>query len=199
MKKLESTWYNMLAVLTLISVMAGAALAYVNDITLEPIARIKAQALSDGIRSVLNAETVTVQKTDSLENEIIIYSTDKGSAVQATDKNAFSGRLTVLVGFDEKGVITGYQVLESSETPGLGAKANEWFRQGKGSIIGRTPTEQLTVSKDGGDVDAITASTITSRAFLRCVNAAYAALYGAWTDAESGATVQTEKKVKTIR
>ncbi len=192
MKKLESTWYNMVTVLTLISVLAGAALAYVNDITKEPIALIKAQSLADGIKAVLNAEAVNVQQTDSLENSIVVYRTDQGCAVQASDMNAFSGKLTVLVGFDESGTIKGYQVLESSETPGLGAKANEWFRTGKGNILGKTPSAPLQVSKDGGEVDAITASTITSRAFLRCVNAAYGALYGSAADAESGATVQQD-------
>ncbi|MBP5619270.1 MAG: FMN-binding protein, partial [Bacteroidaceae bacterium] len=62
--------------------------------------------------------------------------------------------------------------------------------EGKGSILGKNPSKNnLTVSKDGGEVDAITASTITSRAFLRCVNAAYEAL-SVSADAESGATKQ---------
>ena len=57
--------------------------------------------------------------------------------------------------------------------------------------MGANPAEKnLTVKKDGGEVDAITASTITSRAFLRCVNKAYAALAGEYTDADSGATKQ---------
>ena len=189
MKKLASTWYNMTIVLTLISVVAGAALAYVNDLTAGPIRMIKEQELQDGIKAVLSADDLTVESTDEADG-VIVYRTDKGTAVQATDPNGFGGKLTVLVGFDSKGTVQGYRVLESAETPGLGAKAGEWFQKGqKGDIIGMSPAKNnMTVSKDGGDVDAITASTITSRAFLRCVNAAYEAL--AKEDAQSGATRQ---------
>lgn len=189
MKKLESTWYNMTIVLTLISVVAGAALAYVNDLTAGPIRMIKERELQDGIKAVLSADNLTVESTDEADG-VIVYRTDKGTAVQATDPNGFGGKLTVLVGFDSKGTVQGYRVLESAETPGLGAKAGEWFQKGqKGDIIGMSPEKNnMTVSKDGGEVDAITASTITSRAFLRCVNAAYEAL--AAEDAQSGATRQ---------
>ena len=79
-----------------------------------------------------------------------------------------------MVGFDQEGNVFGYSILESHETPGLGAKAGEWFQKdGKGSVIGRNPSNALTVKKDGGDVDAISGSTITSRAFLTAVNDAY--------------------------
>lgn len=196
MKKLESTWYNMALVLTLIAVVAGAALGYVNELTKGPIEEIKAQQLADGIKKVLNAQELQVEEPETAEDGTVLYQTDKGTAVKATDPNAFSGKLTVLVGFDVKGVIQGYEVLETSETPGLGAKANQWFQTGgKGCIIGKNPGEKaLDVKKDGGEVDAITASTITSRAFLRCVNKAYAALSGKYTDADSGATQQNDKE-----
>lgn len=196
MKKLESTWYNMAVVLTLIAVVAGGALGYVNELTKGPIEAIKAQQLSDGIKKVLCADELDVQAPDTLEGGTILYATDKGTAVQASDPNGFGGTLTVLVGFDKEGVIMGYQILQTSETPGLGAKASDWFQQGgKGCIVGLNPNAaNLTVKKDGGDVDAITASTITSRAFLRCVNAAYAALSGKYADVNSGASVQTKNQ-----
>ena len=84
----------------------------------------------------------------------------------------------MLVGFDTKGTILGYQVLQTSETPGLGQKAGQWFQKdAKGCIVGREMSEKkpLAVKNDGGDVDAITASTITSRAFLKAVNRAFEA------------------------
>ena len=103
----------------------------------------------------------------------------------------FGGDLKVLVGFDPDGKILGYTLLEHAETPGLGAKADLWFQKGqKGDIIGKDPKEPLTVSKDGGQVDAITASTITSRAFLKAVNQAYNAYKATPADAETGATKQ---------
>ena len=192
MKKLESTLPNMAIVLTSIAVIAGLALGYVNSVTAGPIEDIKAQQLADGIKAVLNADEVKVEAPDTLESGAVLYRTDKGVAVQATDPNGFGGKLTVLVGFDNEGSIQGYQILETSETPGLGAKADQWFQKDqKGDIIGMSPAKNnMTVSKDGGEVDAITASTITSRAFLRCVNCAYEALNAQPEDAQTGASQQ---------
>jgi electron transport complex protein RnfG len=105
------------------------------------------------------------------------------------------GDLKVLVGFDPEGNILGYTLLEHAETPGLGAKADKWFQKGeKGDIIGKDPKDPLTVAKDGGQVDAITASTITSRAFLLAVNNAYSAYKSTpATDGETGATKQEKE------
>ena len=195
-KKLKSTLPNMVIVLTSIAVIAGLALGYVNSVTEEPIRLIKEQQLSDGIKAVLAADELTVEATDTLENGSVIYRTDKGVAVQATDPNGFGGKLTILVGFDSEVTIQGYRILETAETPGLGAKADQWFQEGqKGNIIGMSPAKNnMTVSKDGGEVDAITASTITSRAFLRAVNMAYEALGKVEVDGESGATIQQKEE-----
>lgn len=84
--------------------------------------------------------------------------------------------MKILVGFDENSRILGYTILQSSETPGLGTKADKWFDEGgKGDITGHDMSDgkPLAVTKDGGTVDAITASTITTRAFLKAVNQAY--------------------------
>ena len=206
MKKLPSTLPNMLCVLTLISVIAAGALAYVNKITAGPIEENKARTLAEGINSVLGVSDAQVQETKTVQdangNDVIIYATDKGVAVQAIDPNGFGGKLSVLVGFAEEGAIKGYTVLDHAETPGLGAKAGLWFQKGeKGDIIGKNPGDAkyanngLTVSKDGGDVDAITASTITSRAFLRAVNVAFHAYAGASaTDGQTGASQQQQPK-----
>ena len=206
MKKLPSTLPNMLIVLTLISVIAAGALAYVNKVTAGPIEENKARTLAEGINTVLGVTDANVENTitvqDANGNDVILYATDKGMAVQAIDPNGFGGKLKVLVGFDDTGAIKGYTVLEHAETPGLGAKAGLWFQKGeKGDIIGKNPGDDkykkgnkfigLTVSKEGGDVDAITASTITSRAFLRAVNAAFQAYAGASaTDGQTGASQQ---------
>ena len=201
MKKLPSTLPNMLCVLTLISVIAAGALAYVNKITAGPIEENKARTLAEGINSVLGVSDAQVQQTTEAEdangNPVVIYATNQGVAVQAIDPNGFGGTLKVLVGFDEAGSIKGYTILEHAETPGLGAKAGDWFQKGqKGDIIGKNPGQkELTVSKDGGDVEAITASTITSRAFLRAVNMAFHAYAGASaTDGQTGASQQQQPK-----
>ena len=183
MKRLESTWYNMACVLTGISLVAGVALASVNKMTKDTIQELNDKREQAAIAQVLGGGDVKVQKVDTIvvsdNNYIVMNAGQKGVAVKAVDpQNAsFGGGLTIMVGISPAGEVLGYNVLETHETPGLGAKAALWFQKGeKGDIIGRNLTEkELVVSKDGGDVDAITASTITSRAFLRAVNAAYQA------------------------
>ena len=180
MKKLESTWYNMVVVLTLIAVCAGAALAYVNHLTEGPIREIAEANEASAIKAVLCADNVTVTDTVVVgegKDAATVYITDKGAAVKTGDpgNKSFGGGLSIMVGLDCEFHVLGYSILTSNETPGLGAKAGEWFQKnGKGNIIGKT-AGKLTVSKDGGEVDAITASTITSRAFLAAVNNAYVA------------------------
>ncbi|MBQ1627470.1 MAG: FMN-binding protein, partial [Prevotella sp.] len=75
---------------------------------------------------------------------------------------------------------------------------DKWFQKGqKGDIIGKNPKDKdLTVKKDGGEIDAITASTITSRAFLKAINQAYHAYIDKGVDAHSGATKQADKVAK---
>jgi electron transport complex protein RnfG len=203
MKKLESSLLNMTLVLTLVAVVMGGILAFVNHLTEGPIAEQKEKALADGIKTVMVCNDLVVaepvemkQDIDGKEHTFIIYNVkdaqgkDLGAAVQSVTMG-FGGDLKVLVGFDTEGNILGYTLLEHAETPGLGAKADLWFQKGqKGDIIGKSPAEPLTVSKDGGQVDAITASTITSRAFLKAVNNAYNAYKVTPTDGETGATKQ---------
>ena len=199
MEKLKSTLPNMLLSLTGICVVAGAILAGVNQMTTEPIAASKAASLEAAIKAVTPefdnkpAEESYMAATydgDSLR----IYPAKKGDelvgvAVESSTKKGFGGEIKVVVGFDPDGKLINYSVQKHSETPGLGAKMQEWFRtdKNKQSVIGRTLTEDgLKVSKDGGDVDAITAATISSRAFLDAINRAYSAYKS--VDEASGAT-----------
>ena len=159
----------MLLSLTGICLVAGAILAGVNQFTAGPIAVAKATALEKGGQVV-------------------------GGAVESNTKKGFSGEIRVIVGFDMDGKILNYSVLQHAETPGLGAKMQEWFRadKNKQSVLGRTiPDGGLKVTKDGGDVDAITAATISSRAFLDAVNRAYSAFAG--VDGLTGATSTDNK------
>ncbi len=220
MKKLESSLTNMLLVLTLVSVVAAFLLAYVNNITSSTIAKINEETLSAGIKSVLNVGADEQITTNEKEVDgFVVYEVSRdgnwiGTAVKSTDKSGFGGDIVVLVGFDAEGKIKGYEVLSHAETPGLGARMGEWFRTatsgetkevstlgklffgnpdpaGSHNIIGRNLADgELKVSKDGGDIDAITASTITSRAFLNAVNNAYKVYKGNVSDVNSSATSQ---------
>ena len=207
MKKLESSLLNMVLVLTGVAVIMGAILAWVNSVTTDPIAEQQKKVLDDGIKAVMQAETVKISKTDTLrqtnskgkEEVFIIYNNEKGAAVESTT-DGFGGKLRVLVGFDNEGKILGYTLLEHAETPGLGAKADKWFQaDSKGSIIGKQPTKDslLTVTQEKPksiyEVQAITASTITSRAFILAVNNAYKAYkVEPAADAQTGATKQVK-------
>lgn len=181
---MKSTLVNMVLSLGVITVVAASALAGVYTLTKEPIAQAKAQKQQDAIGDVLpgiefnnnpaaeateveiNGETVTVFPARK-DGELV------GTAVESHDNNGFSGLITVMYGFDPAGVITGYAVMQHAETPGLGSKMGEWFCDPAHSIIGLdSNTSNLTVSKDGGDIDAITAATISSRAFLRSLTLA---------------------------
>lgn len=200
MKKLSSSLKNMAIVLTGVTVVAGALLGYVNELTKGPIAEANAKALSDAIALVVPGfDNNPAEEPESIELNgatYMIYKATKGgefigAAVEASS-NGFGGALKVLVGFDKEGNIIDYSLLSHAETPGLGSKAADWFKRGaKGDITGKNPGQSpLVVKNDGGDVDAITASTITSRAFLNAVNAAYAAYSGQNVDTISGATQQ---------
>lgn len=162
-----------------------ALLAYVNELTKEPIAQANAKALSEAVKAVVPGFTndpIAEKRVQELEGvSYAIYPATKdgayiGAAVEASSMG-FGGELKVLVGFDAEGHILDYSVLQHAETPGLGSKSADWFKKNNpGDITGMSPSEgELVVSKDGGKVNAITASTITSRAFLTAVNKAYAA------------------------
>lgn len=207
MKKLESSITNMMLVLVGVALITGGILAYVNHITEAPIKLQAEKTLADGIKAVMGGVQLSVAENDTIKQTIkgkeavfVIHKTvdsnkqDLGVAVESTT-GGFGGDLKVLVGFDKDGNILGYTILQHAETPGLGAKADKWFQKdGKGSIIGKNPNkDNLTVKKDGGDVDAITASTITSRAFLLAVTQAYNAYKSGHVDANTSATGHYEK------
>ena len=189
-KKLESNFTNMVVVLFVITLVASAAVAGVNALTANKIEAAKIQKQVNAIRKVVPefdndpmADKYTVENSDG--NVLEFYPAKKngqlvGTAVKTYTNNGFSGWISLIVGFTPEGKVTNYSVLEHKETPGLGSKMDIWFVQGgKGDITGKNPAEKnLQVSKDGGEIDAITAATISTRAFLEAVNRAANALSG---------------------
>ena len=200
MAKLESTFKNMVLSLVSISVVAAVALAGVFLLTSANIENQKAQKQQKAIMDVLpqKGEGAQIAEPEQV-GDVVIYRATKdgkeiGAAVQVSEMG-FGGAQKLMVGFDAEGKIVDYAVLEHQETPGLGDKIVFWFKDTKKqgqNILGRE-AKNLTVSKDGGEVDAITAATISSRAFLRAINKAYAAYMGS-ADAHSGATKQVKEE-----
>ena len=210
MEKIKSTFITILASLTCFCLIAGTALAVANKLTEDKIAAAKAAALQEAIKKVApefdndpSAEQYRAATADG--DSLTIYPAKKGgklvgAAVETNTKKGFGGEIRIMVGFDADQKIVNYSVPEHNETPGLGSKMEEWFRtdKGKQSVLGRDMKGgALKVSKDGGEVDAITAATISSRAFLDAINRAYAAYAqgagkgDAKADGASGATQQT--------
>lgn len=183
---MKSTFKNMVLVLFVITAVAGAAVGYVYSLTKEPIELAKLQkklnALGEVLPSFDNQPTndVIVTQVDGID--INIYPGKdagevKGYAVESLTNQGFSGTIKIMVGFDITGKIINIEMLEQAETPGLGAKLADKDNIVKVSFIGHSPADlQMAVKKDGGDIDAITASTISSRAYIDAVRRAYNAL-----------------------
>ena len=183
--------------LTIITLFAAAALGGVYTLTKEPIEQAKIQKQTASIAKVLPAYS-TLSEAEPQNGLVLHKAYDEqgelvGAAVE-TAENGFGGVFKLMVGFDRNGNIVSYEVLEQQETPGLGSHITEWFKTDKNnqSICGKSAREPLGVTKDGGEVDAITAATISSRAFLLAVNNAYNAfaanITDELTDAASGAS-----------
>jgi len=182
MAKTESTFRNMALSLTLIALVSSALLGFVNEFTREPIALSNLNKKLNAIRQVVPEFTnnpndemymLPTGEGDSLE----IYPAKKddvivGYAVNTYTSRGFSGNISLMAGFKADGTIINTSVLEHKETPGLGTKMTEpGF---KDQFIDKNPSEfELKVKKDGGPVDAITAATISSRAFCDAVQRAY--------------------------
>jgi electron transport complex protein RnfG len=185
MAKTESTFKNMVLSLTIISLVASACLGFVYELTKEPIAlsvlNKKLEAIQKVVPEFNNNPNYEMYRLPTGEGDSLeIYPAKKdgeiiGYAVNTYSRNGFSGNISLMAGFKSDGTIIGITVLDQKETPGLGTKMTEpGF---KDQFNDKNPAEfTLKVKKDGGPVDAITAATISSRAFCDAVQRAYSTL-----------------------
>lgn len=202
---MKSTLLNMTAVLFGITLVASAGVGVVNMITAEPIAQAKQAATKAALTEVLPPfDGTTSEELTIDEMPITVYTATKGGAVagyavQTMTKQGFSGVVRLMVGFTPEGEVVNVNVLEQSETPGLGTKMADEGNPLLMSVKGQKLEEKklvdgkLAVRKDGGDVDALTAATISSRAYVDAINRAWMAYKSvatgtAPTDVSSGAT-----------
>lgn len=183
MKKRESSFLNMVLTLFIITLVASTALGYIYELTKEPIAQSKIKKKLMAIKQVVpeftnnpDEEKYKVVSPDGLDS-LEFYPAKKdgkivGTAIETYTTKGFSGLIKIMVGFKPDGTIYNISVLEHKETPGLGTKmADSKF---KDQFTGKNPSGFiLNVKKDGGQVDAITAATISSRAFCDAVQKAY--------------------------
>jgi electron transport complex protein RnfG len=179
---MESSLKNMVLVLFTITLISSAAVGGVYMITKEPIAQAKVAAVNNALQQVLPQYEATTSQTIEVNSLPIVAHTatvaDKavGYAVESISKNGFGGAVRLMVGFDTKGNIININVLEQKETPGLGTKMAEENNVLLLSLKDKNAAEvNMTVKKDGGDIDALTAATISSRAYAEAVAVAYEA------------------------
>ena len=203
MGKLQSSLLNMVLSLGAITIIAAMLLGGVYALTKDTIADAERKAQVQAISEVaptfdnnpLDEQFVYVANAGTKDSlNIIVYPAKVngalvGAAVKSVTKNGFSGEIEVMCGFELDGTIRDYKVLKHAETAGLGSKMQEWFRTPNGSqrIIGLNPgKDNVRVKKDGGQVDAITAATISSRAFLDTLVDAYNAFVAMQNKEEEG-------------
>lgn len=174
----KSTLRNMVLCLTAVCLLCSAILGVVYAVTFEPIKAADKANLEASLSEVV-PEGATVQT----EPEVLTAGGNSYECYRATDANGelcatavkstvngFGGALTVLVGINSDGTVCAAKVLSHSETPGLGAKCEDNASAFVSQFRGFDPSQKtLSVRKDGGDVDAITASTITSRAYTLAI------------------------------
>ena len=203
---MKSSLKNMVLVLFCITLISSACVGLVNMITVDPIAKAKEVAVKAALAAVL-PEFDTTEKSEHTADElsIIAHKATKegkvvGYAIETATKSGFSGMIKMMVGFDTKGTIININVLEQNETPGLGAKMTEEGNPLLASIKGKSASKfNFKVRKDGGEVDALTAATISSRAYAEAVARAYQVfeVVAGWDDdvnATSGATQQNNEE-----
>lgn len=163
----------MILSLTGLTIAIGASLAAVNEATADAIKESARRTRIEAMEAILPPFDNDIIATETECDGLPLYQATSagepvGTAIESLSDNGFSGHISIIVGFDNEGKLTGYRVLEHQETPGLGARMGEWFATAPHSVIGTS--KPLTVKNDGGDIDAITGATITSRAFLEAVN-----------------------------
>ena len=182
MAKKESSFVNMVLTLFVVTAVAALALGGVYNITKEPIAIAKRLKIERAIGEVL-PEFDSIIETKILpeggRDSLTFYNATNqgevvGTAIRTYTDEGFSGRFWIMVGFVNGDIISGTSVLEHKETPGLGDKMDKKKADWSDQFKNKNLTEyKLKVTKDGGDVDAITAATISSRAFCDAAQRAY--------------------------
>lgn len=168
-KKKEPGMAQLVLVLFAISAVVALLLGLTNMITKPLIAENDRKAQEAAMNEVLPADSYTkVDYTGDPTVDAVYQAGDAGYVVQVTPATSFSGTLTVMVGVDSTGACSGVAIVNSGETSGLGDNAKKpAFRD---QFVGKTGS--VAVTKDGGDIDALTGATITSRGVSEAVTSA---------------------------
>ena len=180
---MESTLKNMVLTLLVITLVASAAIGGIYSLTKSAIELSKTAKVNEAIKEVLPSfdndpsSEVTTEEIDG--EQVNVYPAKNGGnligyAIETFSHNGFSGDIRLMVGILADGTINSISVLQQNETPGLGDKIERSKSDFSLQFDGKNPeTFKLAVTRDGGEVNAITASTVSSRAFTEAVDRAY--------------------------
>lgn len=181
MKKRSRLWTTG-GVMLAVSLTAAVLLTLVHEVTKKPIQEARERLIAESIKNVIAtefdndpfAEKITVRRDNT--RYTLYPARNKGYVtsivMQSSSNKGFGGRMDVIVGFLLDGTVSGYKVIAHKETPGLGSKVGEAAFQK--NVIGRSPAlESFKLRQDGGEVDAVTGATISSRALLDAIQRAY--------------------------
>ena len=173
---------RLIGVLTLTCLISALGLAYIHKLTEEEIAGQKRLAKLRAVETVLppfDNDPVKEKKEIKIEGEKITFYIGKkeGKVVGVAflqEGEGYSGFIKVMLGITPKGEIGGVEILEHLETPGLGARIGEpQFKaqfKGKSLTNSQLVERKLAVTKDGGDVEALTGATISPRGVVEAIN-----------------------------
>lgn len=186
MAKTKNNSGAVLGTMVITAFLSAVILTFVHNITEEPIKAAQDRLIAESIKEVAAEEFDNDPFAESLvihngKDRLVLYPARKDGyvtsvIVKSFSNKGFGGRMDVLVGFLLDGTINGYNVFNHKETPGLGSKVND--KHFKDGIIGLNPRRKgFKIKQDGGDIDAVTGATISSRAVVDAIQKAYDGYY----------------------
>ncbi len=161
-------------ILFLVSAVVAGVLGLTNFVTAEPIAEYQAKKTAEAYGAVMQFDSYEeVEYTGDQAAVTKMFKTNDGNWIVEADVSGSQGMITVAIGVNADLSCNGISIISSSETSGLGSKANN--AEFKDQFPGIT-VDQAKVTKDGGSIEAITGATITSKAVCLAVTSAITAV-----------------------
>ena len=173
----------MILAMVIVCALSALVLGYVQQITAAPIKAVKDNMELKAISEIIpekfdnNPFAERTYITTSHKKKLMMYPIRRNGkiialAIKSYTNKGFGGKMEIMVGFTLDGNISGYKLIDHKETPGLGTKVSE--KSFADQFKGLNPSKvNFKVNKDGGDIDAVTAATISSRAVIDAIQRAY--------------------------
>lgn len=181
MKPIKSNLFNMIMAMTVVSICSAASIGYVYQKTKEPIEKSKTMKISSAVTEMLGKfdNKPFEERTNLAEKGLELYQAKENGvttsvAIKSYSNNGFGGKIELIIGMLIDGTVTGYKVIQQNETPGLGTKITE-NKFSKQFVGLNAHSDNFELSKNGGEIDALTGATISSNAVVEAVKKAVTA------------------------